>query len=111
MNDVVHLGGRLAVSELAPTMIVRHDPMNDDMAVNVAQVATGTEPLNSQAGKEAVRLARVMAASDDLLEALVQAKKALWLDARAQWTMADFKAWPVVQQIDAALTKATGVAR
>lgn len=55
--------------------------------------------------------AALLIASADLRDALIEAKKALWTGARDQWTMADFKNWAVIQQIDAALTKATGVAR
>lgn len=55
--------------------------------------------------------AALLIAAPDLRDALIEAKKAMWLGARDQWTMADFKCWAVVEQIDAALTKATGVAR
>lgn len=55
--------------------------------------------------------ARLLAAAPDLREALVEAKKALWIGARGRWNLADFKNWAVVQQIDAALTKADGVER
>lgn len=41
-----------------------------------------------------------------LLEALVEAKREMWSIARHQWTMADFKNWAVIQQIDAALALA-----
>lgn len=37
--------------------------------------------------------------------ALVEAKREMWVGARSQWTLADFKNWAVIQQIDAALTK------
>lgn len=40
------------------------------------------------------------------VEALVQAKREMWMIARNQWTMADFKSWAVIQQIDAALAVA-----
>lgn len=46
-----------------------------------------------------------------LVDALKAAKAQMWIDARSTWAMADFKNWAVVQQIDAALTKADGVAR
>lgn len=46
-----------------------------------------------------------------LMDALKAAKSQMWIDARAAWTMADFKNWAVIQQIDAALTKADGVVR
>jgi hypothetical protein len=52
-----------------------------------------------------------IAASPDLYDALVEAKKEMWLSARHQWTLADFNNWAVVQQINAALTKADGKAR
>jgi len=45
-------------------------------------------------------------AASELLAALVAAKQEMWLAARDQWTMADFKNWAIVQQIDAALDKA-----
>lgn len=55
--------------------------------------------------------ARLIASAPCLYEALVEAKKELWMTARSQWAMADFKNWAVVQQIDAALTKADGKVR
>lgn len=55
--------------------------------------------------------ARLLSAAPDMRDALVEAKKALWLGARDHWTLADFKNWAVVQQIDTALEKATGVDR
>lgn len=42
----------------------------------------------------------------EMMSALIAAKMAMWIDARHQWTMADFKNWAVIQQIDAALDKA-----
>ena len=53
--------------------------------------------------------ARAIAATPLLIAALVEAKREMWLSARAQWTMADFKNWAVIQQIDAALDAARGV--
>ncbi|PWJ81511.1 hypothetical protein C7441_11043 [Pseudaminobacter salicylatoxidans] len=47
----------------------------------------------------------------DLVAALIAAKQEMWLAARHQWTMADFKNWAVIQQIDAALEKADGKPR
>jgi hypothetical protein len=35
--------------------------------------------------------------------ALVEAKREMWIGARSQWTMEDFKNWAVIQQIDDAL--------
>ncbi len=55
--------------------------------------------------------AQIITAAPELYEALVEAKKELWLTARVNWTMADFKNWAVVQQIDAALEKADGERR
>lgn len=55
--------------------------------------------------------ALLIAAAPDLKAALIEAKKALWIGARDQWNLSDFKNWAVIQQIDAALEKATGVAR
>lgn len=43
--------------------------------------------------------------------ALIEAKREMWLTARHQWTMADFKNWAVIQQIDAALEQADGKPR
>ena len=57
------------------------------------------------------RRAALLVASSDLRDALIEAKKALWIAARDQWNLSDFKNWAVVQQIDAALTKADGVER
>jgi hypothetical protein len=50
--------------------------------------------------------ARLIAAAPDLYEALREAKRALWIGARDQWNLSDFKNWAVVQQIDGALDKA-----
>lgn len=55
--------------------------------------------------------AHLIAAAPDLYDALVNAKKEMWLDARSSWTLTDFKNWAVIQQIDAALTKADEVQR
>lgn len=55
--------------------------------------------------------ARLIAAAPELLAALIAAKQEMWLIARPQWTMADFKNWAVIQQIDAALEKADGKLR
>lgn len=55
--------------------------------------------------------ARLITAAPDLYAALVEAKQEMWLAARHQWTMADFKNWAVIQQIDAALEKADGLKR
>lgn len=52
--------------------------------------------------------ARLIAAAPALFEALVAAKQEMWMAARDQWTMADFKNWAVIQQIDAALARARG---
>lgn len=41
-----------------------------------------------------------------MIAALVEAKREMWCIARTQWTMADFKNWAVIQQIDAALDAA-----
>jgi hypothetical protein len=42
----------------------------------------------------------------EMTAALVAAKREMWIAARHQWTLADFKNWAVIQQIDAALDKA-----
>lgn len=47
----------------------------------------------------------------ELSEALIAAKREMWLAARHQWTLADFKNWAIIQQIDAALEKADGKPR
>jgi hypothetical protein len=47
----------------------------------------------------------------EMAAALKAAKQQMWIDARPTWTMADFKNWAVIQQIDAALTRADGLAR
>lgn len=54
---------------------------------------------------------RLVTAAPTLLAVLIETKKEMWMQARHQWTLADFKNWAIVQQIDAALTAATGVAR
>lgn len=46
-----------------------------------------------------------------LFDALVAAKQELWLQARHQWTMRDFKNFAVVQQIDRALQNVDGKRR
>lgn len=55
--------------------------------------------------------ARLFAAAPELLETLIAAKQEMWMQARHHWTMADFKNWAIIQQIDAALEKADGKAR
>jgi hypothetical protein len=52
--------------------------------------------------------ARLIGAAPDLYVALVEAKKEMWLSARHQWTREDFNNWAIIQQINAALTKADG---
>lgn len=52
----------------------------------------------------------LMAAGPLMRDALIAAKREMWMAARDQWTMADFKNWAVIQQIDAALDAARGVA-
>jgi len=41
--------------------------------------------------------------------ALVEAKRSMWIDARATWTMTDFTNWAVVQQMNEALAEARSV--
>lgn len=55
--------------------------------------------------------ARKAAAAPELYEALVAMKKELWMTSRHQWTVADFKRWAIIQQVDAALQKADGMQR
>lgn len=55
--------------------------------------------------------ARLMTAAPELYAALITAKQEMWLSARSQWNMSDFKNWAVIQQIDAALEKADGKTR
>ena len=38
--------------------------------------------------------------------ALIAAKREMWIGARDHWTLADFKNWAVIQDIDAALVEA-----
>lgn len=47
----------------------------------------------------------------EMYDALVAVKQEMWLSARTQWTLADFNNWAIIQQINAALTKADGKAR
>lgn len=47
--------------------------------------------------------ANLVKAAPAMMAALIEAKREMWLIARDQWTMADFKNWAVIQQIDAAL--------
>ena len=56
--------------------------------------------------------------ADDAVEALVkaeaalvEAKREMWIGTRDRWTMADFKNWAVIQQIDAALAAIRGGAK
>lgn len=44
----------------------------------------------------------------DLYAALTVAKRELWNFSMARWNLSDFKNFAVVQQIDAALSKADG---
>ena len=46
-----------------------------------------------------------------LYAALVEAKKALWIAHRHMWNRSDFDNFPVVQQINAALTFTDGEKR
>lgn len=46
-----------------------------------------------------------------LYAALVEAKKALWMEHRHMWNLEDFNNFAVVQQINAALTRADGKVR
>lgn len=50
--------------------------------------------------------ANLIKSAPALMAALIEAKREMWMIARDQWTMADFKNWAVIQQIDAALVKA-----
>lgn len=76
--------------------------------VPVAAVPTGVDGYGRDEGRANARL---IAAAPDLLAALIAAKQELWLSARSQWTMRDFKNFAVVQQIDAALEMADGKPR
>jgi len=74
----------------------------------------GDAPCQAGDGRWLALAERVDALADAqrvLLAALKAAKSQMWIDARSTWTMADFKNWAIIQQIDAALTKADGVAR
>lgn len=42
----------------------------------------------------------------ELYEALAAARDALWINARINWSLADFESSAIVQQIDAALARA-----
>lgn len=46
-----------------------------------------------------------------LYAALVEAKKALWMEHRQMWNLKDFNNFAVVQQINAALTLSDGKVR
>lgn len=54
---------------------------------------------------------RLIAAAPALYDALVAAKRELWMLNRHSFNLSDFKNFAVVQQIDAALTQAEGRAR
>lgn len=75
--------------------------------VPIAAVPTGVEGYGRDEGRANAAL---IAAAPLLRDALIAAKQEMWLAARDQWTMADFKNWAVIQQIDAALDAARGVA-
>ncbi|MDX2334635.1 hypothetical protein [Brevundimonas vesicularis] len=80
----------------------------DENNITIKKVATA----HGQFGDEERKAnARLMSAAPDLKAALVAAKQQMWLAARDQWTMRDFKSWAVIQQIDAALSKADGEVR
>ena len=76
-------------------------------------VCQAAPPVQSSSRTSAKVLAdqRLVTAAPTLLAVLIETKKEMWMQARHQWTLADFKNWAIVQQIDAALTAATGVAR
>lgn len=57
-------------------------------------------------GPDCEALGKMFAAAPAMIAALAEAKREMWLIARHQWTLADFKNWAVIQQIDAALNAA-----
>lgn len=91
-------------------------PTCEPVAWRVKDFADGWILCHSEAeargeAEGAGNLVQPLYATADLVEALVAAKQHMWIDAASHWTMADFKSWAIIQQIDAALTKADGVAR
>lgn len=94
-------------NEGADSIILADCTTHDDVA-EVFHKERHTVP---QTVKQALETARLFAAARDLREALIEAKKELWMLSRVQWRLADFKNLAVVQQIDAALQKADGVER
>ena len=76
--------------------------------VPVAAVPLGVEGYGFDEG---CANAHLIAAAPDLLAALVAAKQEMWSDAKPAWALSDFKNWPIIQQIDAALEKADGKPR
>ena len=80
----------------------------DDGDVESLVASTNLECVSEEQGDADGKL---IAAAPELYAALVEAKREMWLAARSTWTMSDFKNWAVVQQIDAALEKADGMAR
>lgn len=87
------------------------EPINDGLTyqVTTAEGDGFTVICETPGGDDADKAnAQLICAAPDLLAALVKAKQALWIGARDQWTMADFKNWAVIQKIDAVLSKARG---
>lgn len=64
-----------------------------------------------QADADGFQIVLAVNCHDGLVAALIAAKQEMWLTARHTWTMADFKNWAVIQQIDAALEAADGKPR
>ena len=48
---------------------------------------------------------------EDLIAAVVAAKREMWLGARSYWTLSDFRNWALIEQINAALERADGTPR
>lgn len=84
--------------------------MDADLGIYVLEDEQG-EFARVTAVRDDHKRAALLVASPDLRDALVEAKRALWIGARDKWNMSDFKNWAVIQQIDAALSRADGEVR
>lgn len=99
-----------------------NDPITKGAVERVARIIAGDEVADLAAANNLGSLGRelwsdALAKAEavlttlnlgELVTALGAAKQELWLTARGSWTMADFKNWAVVQQIDTALARFRG---
>lgn len=102
-------GGPLATERMPWQLAVDSDGW--PMVHNTGDVICVPDPNHHAGCAWDVARFRLISAAPDLLAALITAKREMWIGARDQWNLSDFKNWAVIQQIDAALEKATGQPR